>query len=1220
MTTSSHPTSSLSFTSTITSTLSSPSQNPNQFASADQSVCLGHGLDASVDGLLATIVLSGVTGLLLWLLFAILRPRFRQVYGLREWFVPEAIRPKALHHTFWAFLFPHVPLVPSITHDTSDAGQSLARDARIFPSDEELSQRTLWFCLLLVLGWSILGLAGALPLYLVSTPCLSQSANAPIFTGFYSTLQDLSLLRLLQLLDDKDITTSPSRAIVNGKDVTWRTRVRVIILTVIVIVLGVWPMLWKILKEFSKLAAYRRRWLDIHLQGHEMGWLSVRHAPGFANWGEIRLKDFITKTGLTSSLNMSPNASGTGARRANGRAGRHNGFVEEADLQVDIQSLFSIGDTQQLALLIEERDEILENLEIAETRYISSFRVSTPEPSIADLQPPQSIETEGLSHISRPRPLGSSSQGSRRRRRGRNPAYASSSLSPTSYVAPSQYYKLGNVRGVNGGRLGDDEDPGTSFTDSVNQRVVGTRFQEVNRNSVAFGQLPLGSHVRLESGVIDAVSHEHEASSPIPDPRHHGPNYVEHSSDTEAYASFSDEHHMPADTPLTDLNFEDVLSADWVDIAHEAPIDFTRDSTPPTAVTPQPLPERTSRASLFRFVRRPKIFGPTPSEYRETFPLRSREASERASDVPPPHLRVQRHPPFVRPLTGLDHEDLGMVYADIRLWRTKLKSINQEIALAQADAYNDIADGARVRGWLMVGRGLRFIPGMQLIEGRAKEDVRWDILQSGWDVWNKILFWTTTVTCAILLLFGLLAASGLAVATAPDFAHYIPFFQPLAKHNSFTTGLATVLAPAVGATIFIVIAMGVLNLNSRAVGSISVAAGQLLVMKAVFYIVIAVGAVWLVVSGAILFAFGSLSRNSQRTTTIADGSIYISVLVLAIVINLALIAPALLMLQPFRLRHVLRAEKAAVTPRQRFRAVYPRTYNPLFAMGSCILALAFASTFTFIFPLVGPAVTLLLFLTLIAHRYLVGYVYGRTRSQTGGLLQLWLLKRFGTLLAFQPLLLGLILLSRRLWPEGGVLVGSAAFIVVFVESFCAWKLRRPGRKSLSPITASAVDTFAKAAKPGGVIVDEERDSLVPSSGRAARTRGSLASVLDMMSVTLAVTPSPYQLRGPVPLQTETLDDLTATERAARTHPDAPPRLPPLPFADHAEEMSSILYAPELIAPPPIIWLPNDAAGVARAEAYDLRLYHELRATLDVRAREDVMPHRPLSFHGQHPAP
>lgn len=98
----------------------------------------------------------------------------------------------------------------------------------------------------------------------------------------------------------------------------------------------------------------------------------------------------------------------------------------------------------------------------------------------------------------------------------------------------------------------------------------------------------------------------------------------------------------------------------------------------------------------------------------------------------------------------------------------------------------------------------------------------------------------------------------------------------------------------------------------------------------------------------------------------------------------------------------------------------------------------------------------------------------------------------------------------------------------------------------------------------------------------------------------------------MPSATETLDDLTATERAARNHPDAPPHLPPLPFADHAEEMASILYAPELLAPPPVIWLPNDAGGIGRSEAYDLERYHNLRVTLDVRAKEDALLGRPLS--------
>ena len=251
-------------------------------------------------------------------------------------------------------------------------------------------------------------------------------------------------------------------------------------------------------------------------------------------------------------------------------------------------------------------------------------------------------------------------------------------------------------------------------------------------------------------------------------------------------------------------------------------------------------------------------------------------------------------------------------------------------------------------------------------------------------------------------------------------------------------------------------------------------------------------------------------------------------------------------------------------------------------------------------------------------------MYGRTRSQTGGLLQIWLLKRFASLIALQPIVLGLILLTRELWPEGGVLVGAGIFILIFVEVYTSLKERSPGVRSLNPVSQHALESFGKAARPTQLTVLQEESVSIVSSGRAARTRGSFASVLEMMSMTLAVEPAHYRQRGPVPIRTsfsmsrrvgshigfvvatETVDDLTATERAARTHPDAPPRLPPLSFAGHAEEMSMILFAPELIAPPPIVWLPNDNSGVARAEAQDLEHYHGLKTVIDVRSKDDVI--------------
>jgi hypothetical protein len=64
-----------------------------------------------------------------------------------------------------------------------------------------------------------------------------------------------------------------------------------------------------------------------------------------------------------------------------------------------------LSDTQRLALLIEERDIILEQLEIAEAKYISSFRVTTPDPSLLDLNAPPT-DTDGIAYISRPKVLG----------------------------------------------------------------------------------------------------------------------------------------------------------------------------------------------------------------------------------------------------------------------------------------------------------------------------------------------------------------------------------------------------------------------------------------------------------------------------------------------------------------------------------------------------------------------------------------------------------------------------------------------------------------------------------------------------------------------------------------------------------------------------------------------------------------------------------------------
>jgi hypothetical protein len=301
-------------------------------------------------------------------------------------------------------------------------------------------------------------------------------------------------------------------------------------------------------------------------------------------------------------------------------------------------------------------------------------------------------------------------------------------------VAPSQYYKLRSVQGVSGGRFADsgiDQQP--SLSESINSRVIGSRFLEVNRNSVAYGRLPLGSQVIVEkSGQLGPGSGLNSVafSTTIPDPRRFGPNYGIESSD----ATEVDEHGM------RHAQEGDILDDEWVDLTKDAPMDFDSDFNGPPPAGPS------------SFMRRPKK-EPVSAARRETFPLR-RDGNTEPESLPPPHLRLQPSQPFVRPQDGLNFDDLGHVYADITQWRSRLKVINAEIGDAQGESYNDIADGARIKGWLMVGRGLRFLPGIQLIEGRAKEDIRWDVLQNERSILDTLVLWAVVAVIVVFLAAG----------------------------------------------------------------------------------------------------------------------------------------------------------------------------------------------------------------------------------------------------------------------------------------------------------------------------------------------------------------------------------------------------------------------------------------------------------------------------------
>ena len=91
---------------------------------------------------------------------------------------------------------------------------------------------------------------------------------------------------------------------VNDEGLKRCARLRIIIMTVLLIAVSLSPMLVTILL-YSKPVAFQ-------CKRKKIGWTSARNAPGSIDWGEKRI---ILKTGLSSSLDFSTEPASTGVRQ-----------------------------------------------------------------------------------------------------------------------------------------------------------------------------------------------------------------------------------------------------------------------------------------------------------------------------------------------------------------------------------------------------------------------------------------------------------------------------------------------------------------------------------------------------------------------------------------------------------------------------------------------------------------------------------------------------------------------------------------------------------------------------------------------------------------------------------------------------------------------------------------------------------------------------------------
>lgn len=273
-------------------------------------------------------------------------------------------------------------------------------------------------------------------------------------------------------------------------------------------------------------------------------------------------------------------------------------------------------------------------------------------------------------------------------------------------------------------------------------------------------------------------------------------------------------------------------------------------------------------------------------------------------------------------------------------------------------------------------------------------------------------------------------------------------------------------------------------------------------------------------------------------------------------------------------------------------------------LATCVFAIALSFPMLPIFPLIGLPAVVFLILLFAASRYLATFTDCSLLGSSGGKLVIWLLRSLALVLLCQPVLLGLILLSRREWGIGGASIGVAVVGLLLFEGL-VWKQGRTA--TLSRTEHAKFRLFAKRLQSHAVEpIDNmsiDRPSDFENSGRRRRSN---ATIFELMS-DLLLPSNQTRSQGHLPLKTENIDAYLDPYRANLAHPDINQNqheLPPLSLRENENldmakyQAENTMYPPGLIMPAPVIWLPDDKTDVGKQEVEDLRRFHRLSAMLD----------------------
>lgn len=199
---------------------------------------------------------------------------------------------------------------------------------------------------------------------------------------------------------------------------------------------------------------------------------------------------------------------------------------------------------------------------------------------------------------------------------------------------------------------------------------TGTRFHEINRDSGVFDRrFKIGQRIKVD-----------EQGQYVP-----------------ASPESSDEGHR--------MSHEGMLSASTFSSREE---DIPEDS-----VLPTPTPsDQTPQSDVVPVD--PITVQPKPQEEGDITEVEK----NKATTTGPPPLTLQRN----------ERHD-----PNVEAYRTQFKALNEEISVLQQDTFSKISRAEPMLGWILVGRGVEYLPGAQVIEGGKRQDILWANLdrQSG---------------------------------------------------------------------------------------------------------------------------------------------------------------------------------------------------------------------------------------------------------------------------------------------------------------------------------------------------------------------------------------------------------------------------------------------------------------------------------------------------------